>query len=101
MDARNYTVALLADGLPASERIAAELRFIGALERALGAPETVAKTYTAWIAASESQADEIDKRTAELAVRWPQVYQAAAQAGLRGVHGVQEAHFELRLARGA
>lgn len=83
-------------------RIAAELRFIEALERALGAPEAVAQTYTAWMVASVSKTAEIDKQTADLAVRWPQVYQAAAHAGLRGLHGDGHSTFVPRLAaRGA
>jgi hypothetical protein len=49
---------------------------------------------------NESQAHESDKRTAELAVRWPHVYQVAAQAGLRGLHGVDSALFELQPMRG-
>lgn len=98
---RRYTVALQ-DGhvLPAPERIAAEIRFVSALERALGEPDAVAETLRAWQAASESQADEIDKPTAERAVRWPGAYEQAARAGLAGVYGLREASFEVKLARG-
>lgn len=97
MDDRTYTVALVAEGLASSDRIAAELRFIAALERVLGAPQAVASTYGAWISANESQADEIDQETAELAVRWPQAFQIATRAGLRDLHDIVEAVFELQL----
>lgn len=97
---RQYTVALRADQvLPAPERIAAEIRFVSALERALGEPAAVADTLRAWQAASESQADEIDKPTAERAVRWPSAYDQAVRAGLAGVQGLRDAIFEVKLAR--
>ena len=98
---RPYQVALQ-DGevLPGPERIAAEIRFISALERTLGGAGEVCATYLAWVDASESQADELDAETAGRAVRWPQAYQAAARAGLHGVHGLHGAHFEVRLRRG-
>lgn len=97
---RNYTVALQ-DGrvLPGPERIAAECRFITAIERALGDSDEVATTYRAWMTATESQADTMDRTTAALAVRWPQAYQLASHAGLQGVYGVEDATFEIKLAR--
>jgi hypothetical protein len=93
---RQYTVALQ-DGkvLPGRERIAAELRFINTLERMLGDPAEVVAAYKAWIAAGESQAADIDRTTAALAVRWPPAYERATQAGLTGVHGVDEAEFDV------
>lgn len=97
---RQYTVALQADqGLPALERIAAEIRFVSALERVLGEPAAVADTLRAWQTAGASQADEIDKPTAERAVRWPAAYDQAVRAGLAGVQDLQEASFEVKLAR--
>jgi hypothetical protein len=97
---RQYTVALQ-DGkvLPGPERIAAEVRFISALERTLGDPQEVVAAYSAWIAASESQANEIDRTTAALAVRWPEAYERATRAGLHGVHGIEQAEFDVKLAR--
>ena len=99
---RPYTVALQ-DGkvLPGPERIAAECRFISALERTLGDPQEVVATYRAWITASESPADAMDRTTAALAVRWPKAYQRAAHAGLNGVEGIEGAAFDLQLARQA
>jgi hypothetical protein len=96
-----YQVALQ-DGevLPGPERIAAEIRFISTLERSLGGVAEVCATYRAWVDASESQADQLDGPTAARAVRWPQAYQAASRAGLQGVHGLQGAHFEVRIVRG-
>lgn len=99
---RLYQVALQ-DGevLPGPERIAAEIRFISNLERSLGGVGEVCATYSAWVDASESQADQLDTATAARAVRWPQAFQAATRAGLQGVHGLHGAHFEVRLARHA
>ncbi len=98
---RLYQVALQ-DGevLPGPERIAAELRFIAQLERELGGPPEVCATYRAWIDASESQAIDLDAAPAARAVRWPHAFQAASRAGLNGVHGLRDAHFQVRLARG-
>lgn len=95
---RPYSVALQTeDGLPAPERIAAEVRFISALEQALGDPEEIVETYQAWVLASESQASDIDAASAALAVRWPRAYQVAAHAGLTGIFGIQDARFEVKL----
>ena len=99
---RPYTVALHdCKVLPGPERIAAECRFISALERTLGDPGEVAATYRAWVIASEVQADALDRTTAALAVRWPQAYQVAANAALTGVRGVEDTGFEIKLARPA
>ena len=98
---RPYQVALQ-DGevLPGPERIAAEIRFISTIERSLGGVDEVCATYRAWVDASESQADQLDPPTAERAVRWPQAFLAATRAGLQGVHGLDGAHFEVRVGRG-
>jgi hypothetical protein len=91
-----YTVALRdGEALPCAERIAAECRFIIALEAALGAPDAIVATYMAWMKASESQAD-IEPQTATAAERWPMAYQRACEAGMRGVHGVAEAAFDFK-----
>jgi hypothetical protein len=99
---RPYTVALQ-DGkvLPTPERIAAECRFISALESGLGGPEGVAATYRAWIDASESQLHVTDRRTAALAVRWPTAYHSAAKRALTGLSGLEHPTFEIRLAQPA
>jgi hypothetical protein len=99
---RPYVVALR-DGraLPAPARIAAECRFISALERALGDADSVAATLRAWAEARESQAHEIARETAAMAVRWPQAYQAAVTAGMRGLSGVSGIVFDVSLRRGA
>jgi hypothetical protein len=97
---RPYTVALRdAPELPAAERIAAEVRFIKEIERALGSADDVALIYRAWIDASESEANELDAESAALAFRWPKAMTGATRAGLRNVSETSEAHFELRLER--
>lgn len=95
---RQYTVALK-DGraLPAPDRIAAEIRFVSALERVLGEPDIVAETLRAWQVASEAQAGQIDQPTAERAVRWPAAYDQAVRAGLAGLRGLDQAGFEVKL----
>ncbi|MDB5941862.1 MAG: hypothetical protein JWQ13_1428 [Ramlibacter sp.] len=95
-----YTVALNdAAELPVAERIAAEVRFIKEIERALGGADEVVRVYRAWIDASESDASELDGESASLAVRWPKAMTAAARAGMRNLGEMPEAHFELRLER--
>jgi len=97
-----YTVLLqAAHVLPASERIAAEIRFAAALERALGEPHDVAETLRAWRYASESPADQVDRLTAARAVRWPRAFEQAVRAGLAGLTVSTDARFEVKLARDA
>ena len=83
---RPYTVALQ-DGrvLPVPDRIAAEIRFASALERALGEPQVVAETLRAWQAASQSRADELDPPTAERAVREKKSMKALRPVGTLGL----------------
>lgn len=93
-----YLVALLdADTLPAGIRIAAETRFATVLERCLGGPGQVARTYRAWTAASECAATDLDKDTIEAAMRWPRAVDLACQAGLREIGELPAAHFEVKL----
>jgi hypothetical protein len=97
-----YTVLLqAAHVLPASERIAAEIRFAAALERALGEPHDVAETLRAWQCASESPADQVDRPTAARAVQWPRAFEQAVRAGLAGLTVSTDASFEVTLARDA
>ncbi|HZY18243.1 MAG TPA: hypothetical protein VFE82_07155 [Ramlibacter sp.] len=95
---RTYSVAL-EDGraLPAPERIAAEVRFIRALQVTLGDPDQVVATYRAWMEAWESQAQDVDRGTAALAVRWPDAYGRASQVALACVFGLEAAAFHIRL----
>lgn len=96
-----YTVAFCdARELPARERIEAEVRFVKALERALGGEDSVAEVYKAWVDASESEANQIDIATAAKAVKWPRAFDAARQAGFNKLGDVGDAHFEVRLERG-
>jgi hypothetical protein len=96
-----YTVSLQDfPGLPIPNRIAAEVRYVRELERALGGPDAVPKVYEAWVEASESSADQLAAGTAELAVRWPRAAQAAALAGLRDLGDAGEAFFDVRLTDG-
>lgn len=81
----------------ACERIAAELRFIAALESALGGPDRVAEAYRAWVAASNAKASEIKREAAEMAFRWPSAYQAAAAQGLAGIQWSGTPVFEIQL----
>lgn len=73
------------------------MRFISALERTLGDPAEVVETYRAWVLASASQASDIDRTSAALAVRWPKAYQLAAHAGLTGMFGIKDAQFDIKL----
>ena len=92
-----FTVALVEAGdLPASERIAAEVRFVRELERALGTDE-VAQIYRAWVEASENDATNVDRATAMLAARWPKAAEAAQRAGFRDIGDIGETHFGIRL----
>jgi hypothetical protein len=95
-----YIVALHeARDLPVRERIEAEVRFARELERALGGEQAVAEVFKAWRDASESDANELDRVTAEKAVRWPRAVDAATQAGFSKLGAMGEAHFEIRLER--
>ena len=97
-----YTVALVdAAEVSAAGRISAEVRFITALERALGGPEDVARTYRAWMDAHENAASDVDADSARLAVRWPLAFDMARQAGLRDLGELPAAHFSVRLERSA
>jgi hypothetical protein len=94
-----YTVLLQAgQALPAGERIAAEIRFAAALEKALGEPQAVAATLQAWQCVTESQANEVDTPTAARAVRWPRAFEQAVRAGLDGLRGPCDAQFHVTLA---
>ena len=54
---RAYFVTLNGvDSMPPAERITVEVRFAKELERGLGGPAEVVKTYQAWLDASESDA---------------------------------------------
>lgn len=95
-----YTVALVGGAdIPAPARIAAEIRFAGALERALGGAEPAAAAFAAWREASESDMSELGPETASLAAKWPRAFDSARQAGMREI-GDEEAHFELSLSKG-
>ena len=95
-----YTVALVdAQPLPSSARIAAEARFATALERALGDAEQVASAYRAWRAGHEGAAEEMDKESIQLGLRWHRAADQARQAGFRDLGEMPGAHFEVRVAR--
>jgi hypothetical protein len=92
-----YVVSLQGvDGLPAAERISAELRFIKELERSLGSADAVVDVYRAWRDACECEASELSPLTSSLAVKWPKAFDLAQRAGLKNI-GESDAHFELRL----
>lgn len=96
-----YTVALVdASALPTAARIAAETHFAGAIERALGGAEAVARALRAFTAANESQAEDLDPDIVALAARWHRVADQARQAGIREIGELPGAHFEVRLALG-
>ena len=95
-----YAVSLQDAGeLPSAARIAAETRFAKAIEHALGGADVVAAVFSAWTATSESDASEIDKDTANAAMRWPRAFDTAMQAGFRDLGEFPGAHFEVRLVR--
>lgn len=94
-----YSVSLQGvEGLPAVERIAAEVRFIKDLERTFGSAEAVVAVYRAWREASECEASELSAETSSLAVKWPKAFETAQRAGLKNI-GEGDAHFELQLER--
>ena len=94
-----YSVSLQGvEGLPAAERIAAEVRFIKDLERTFGSAEAVVVVYRAWREASECEASELSAETSSLAVKWPKAFETAQRAGLKNI-GEGDAHFELQLER--
>lgn len=94
-----YSVSLQGvEALPATERIAAEIRFVNELERGLGSEEAVAEVYRAWCDAAEAEASERSASTSSLAVKWPKAFNAAQRAGLKNI-GEGDGHFELRLER--
>jgi hypothetical protein len=95
-----YTVALQdARDLPQRERIAAEVRFATELERRLGGADNVAQVYAAWVAASETDASQLDRETTTLAVRWPRAVDAAMRAGFDRLGDIGDARFTVRLER--
>ena len=94
-----YSVALHGvDGLPAAERISAEVRFIKELERSFGSAEAVVEVFRAWREASECEASELSTVISSLAVKWPKAFDTAQRAGLKNI-GESDAHFELHLER--
>ena len=96
---KHYTVALEAGPVPSAQRICAEVRFITAIERALGSADDVVRVYRAWVEASENQASDIDAESTQLAVRWARAFDTAQQAGLRDLGELPEGHFVVRLKR--
>jgi hypothetical protein len=84
------------DGLPAAEKISAELRFIKELNRGLGGADAVVEAYRAWRDACECDASELSAAMASLAVKWPKAFETAQRAGLKNI-GESDAHFELHL----
>ena len=63
-----YAVSLQGvEGLPAAEKISAEVRFVKAIESALGGADAVVSVYRAWREASENEATEVRKETWALA----------------------------------
>lgn len=94
-----YSVCLHGvEGVPAAEKITAEIRFIKELERGLGNTEAVVEVYRAWRDACECDASELSPQTSTLAVKWPKAFDAAQRAGLKSI-GEGDGHFELRLER--
>jgi hypothetical protein len=94
-----YCVSLQGmEGLPAAEKISAEVRFITAIERALGGADAVVEVYRAWREASENEATEVRKETWALATQWAKAFETAQRSGLKNI-GEGDAHFELQLAR--
>ncbi|TWO67775.1 hypothetical protein FN976_25660 [Caenimonas sedimenti] len=97
-----YTVMLVdAVELPSVIRVRAEARCAAALERALGGPEAVVSALTAYTAANDSPPENLDADTMAMAARWYRVAEQARQEGLRNLSVPQEAHFDIRLQRGA
>jgi hypothetical protein len=95
-----YIVALVdAVEPPSTARIEAEKRFAASLEDSLGGAEQVAAVLKAWHAANDSSIEDIDARTAEVAVRWPRAVDQAQQVAMSKIGELPGAHFEVRLCR--
>lgn len=89
-----YTVALCDfHGLPAKERMAAEIRYCQALERRLGSAAVVAHTLRAVMEAEE---DALSPEAQALTMRWRMANTAARQVGLQGLGEPAEAYFHVR-----
>jgi hypothetical protein len=97
-----YTVMLVdAVELPSVIRVRAEARCAETLERALGGPGEVARALLVYTAANDSPPENLDADTMALAARWYRVADQARQEGLRNLSVPPEAHFEIKLQRGA
>lgn len=84
-------------GLPAQERMQAELRFCRTAERLLGGPENVARAYGAWCAAAESDGMEVSEDDRPWAQRWVKALDQARNDGMRSLGESEGAYFEVRL----
>ncbi len=94
-----YTVALCDfPGLPDKDRMAAEARYIRALERQLGGDEVVEQALRTVLRLEESDGDDVNSEDKATMGRWTKAVNAARQAGYQGLGEAEEAYFEVRLA---
>ena len=96
-----YAVALHGcPGLSISERIASEVRYCDALERALGSNKAVVQTLMAVnrLAVDDGgiNADQ-DAEDRQRVARWLVVTTEASRAGFKGIDATQDAWFEASL----
>jgi hypothetical protein len=75
------------------------VRFARELESVLGGAEYVVETYRAWTEVSESEASQIDRKTAMTAAHWPMALNAATRAAFRNLGDVGDARFVVLLER--
>ena len=92
----HYRVHLECPGLPAANRIHAEVRFAKALERALGGADAVVLAFQAWNTLSESSPEDVRAEDVTQARAWQRASDQARQAGMQEL-GSEEAYFEVTL----
>ncbi|QHI96742.1 hypothetical protein GT347_01275 [Xylophilus rhododendri] len=92
-----YVVSLEGgDFLPPAERIRAEARYSGTLQKALGGADQVVAAYRAFQSATESD-EPPQGDIAALATAWQRACNLAQQAGMRDLGEGMGAYFEIRL----
>ena len=96
----SYTVTLQDfPNIPADLKQQAEHRFTRVLERSLGGADEIRPAYKAWSDAEDASEGDLSAEEKALAVRWQKAAMKARQEGFNGLGEVQEAYFEVRLAR--
>ena len=95
----SYTVALRDfPDLQDKDRIAAETRYIRALERQLGGADAVAQALRTVLRLEESDGSDISAEDKATAGRWVKAANAAREAGYQSLGESEGAYFDVQLA---